>query len=186
MRRFRTQEIQTVEAEIRAAISPNGLALNDETLRDGNCGLDAIIRTIAEVPRETRPAVAAELMHVLEQHGRLAALKWLRARLVAWLKANPETEILDGMSIETFVLTDDTPHFSFDSFKSYLTTMGTHGEWVDHVMLYAAASVLDVHVLIFSGGSEPQVISASEEVRPNATNCTRTPAAFLGTDPCKQ
>ena len=75
VRRFRKQEIQTAEAEIRAAISPNGLALNDETLRDGNCGLDAIIRTIAEVPPESRPAVAAELMHVLEKHGRVAALK---------------------------------------------------------------------------------------------------------------
>ena len=38
-RKFAKQELQTVESEITESVASSGLSLNDETARDGNCGL---------------------------------------------------------------------------------------------------------------------------------------------------
>ena len=168
VKKFRKQEVQTIEAEIRAAVGANGLVLDDTTLRDGNCGLDAILRSLSSVPANQLSATGTNLLQVLSTHGRHPALRFLRRMLLKWLGEHKSDEIVPGMTIEEFIVSDSTPSFNFDSFDQYVTTMATHGEWVDQTMMFAVSSVLNVHIVVFSGDSEPNLISSLPEDSTNA------------------
>ena len=43
------QEVDTIRKDLHKVLQPNGLTLNEDTLRDGNCGLDAALRGFAFV-----------------------------------------------------------------------------------------------------------------------------------------
>ena len=40
---FSKRELSTAEGDIATSVASSGLALNDATVRDGNCGLDALL-----------------------------------------------------------------------------------------------------------------------------------------------
>ena len=119
---FRKQELQTVESEIARSIVPNQLGLNDRTARDGNCGLDALIRTLECIACETLSAVAKQLLSVLRSSNRKSAMQWLRLRLVAWIRDHRSDEMVPGMSVEDFIVSDSAARFNHESLDSYLKT----------------------------------------------------------------
>ena len=163
---FRKQELQTVEAEIQSSVGPNGLVLDDSTLRDGNCGLDAILRTIQSLSAEQRSPQMTDLLNVLEKHGRQDALHWLRLKLIGWLRVNSQHEVVPGMGLTEFVTSDTQASFNFDTLESYLSHMSKRGEWIDQTMLMAVTQVMGAHILIFNGVAEPYMISAVDDIRP--------------------
>ena len=115
---------------------PNGLTLNEETLRDGNCGLDAALRGFAFVERPGNEM--RSINESLAKRGRKPTIDLMREKLVAWLRANKDREILPSMTVAEFV-TSDTGTHRYESMTAYLAHMSMKDQWIDHVMLYAVS-----------------------------------------------
>ena len=87
--------MDTIRKDLHKVLQPNGLTLNEETLRDGNCGLDAALRGFAFV--ESPGDEMRSINESLAQKGRMRTIHLMREKLVAWLRANKDREILPSM-----------------------------------------------------------------------------------------
>ena len=71
---FRKQELQVLTQEVSQNIAHNGLTLDDDTLRDGNCGLDAILRCLLNLPESQQNSMIRQIIEHFNRHGRIRAL----------------------------------------------------------------------------------------------------------------
>ena len=131
--------MDTIRNDLHKVLQPNGLTLNEATLRDGNCGLDAALRGFAFV--ENPGDEMRSINESLAKRGRKRTIDLMREKLVAWLRANKDREILPGMTVEQFVSSDTGTH-QYTSMDDYLQYMSVNDQWIDHVMLYALFRLL--------------------------------------------
>ena len=156
-----------IEGNIEKVVQRNNLRLNRDTLSNGDCGLDAIVRNLQRL----RPAneVSQGVLETLDKKGRQAACHVLRLQLLIWLKNNAAAEILPGLSIADWAIMDGQP-----SFVSYISHMRNPHVWVDTPMLHAASAVLGLQIVCFMGSPEPSIIAA-----PNVLSQAESPVAVI-------
>ena len=130
---------------------PNGLSLDESTLRDGNCGLDACLRGFAFVDNPGREIT--NLLTSVTGQNRKRTINLMRQMLIKWLRAHKNQEILPHMTVEQFVVSDTGP-YHFASMNEYLEHMAVNDQWIDHIMLYAISAVFEVQLLVFVGGQD--------------------------------
>ena len=97
-------EITTIRANINKDVANNGLALDEETLRDGNCGIDGVLRGLGRLEQKSQMIEA--ILQLLERNGRLHVIDWLRKLAIAYLNDHVNDEFLEGGSIGDQILMD--------------------------------------------------------------------------------
>ena len=120
-----------------------------ETVRNGDCGLDAIIKNMQ------RLNMRHQVLDVLGKKGVSAACKILRLQLCIWLKQNCDLKALPDLTLSDWMCLDE--HETVDA---YIAHMRQDGAWLDTVMLYAASALLNLQFLIFLPDSGPQLLAA--------------------------
>ena len=79
------EERQTLHREISAVVEPNGLVLNEDTLNDGNCQLDAVLRGICLTPPQQRTPEMNRIVHLLDTKGRFYAVQEMRKLAIQYI-----------------------------------------------------------------------------------------------------
>ena len=89
-----------VDMPSRKEFVANGLTIDHLTLRDGNCGPDAILRNLERL----QPAndKSSNILGLLAKSDRHIAIKAMRLMLLIWIQANRSQELLEGSTIEQF------------------------------------------------------------------------------------
>ena len=94
------------------------------------------------------------LQQAVASRGRKPAINEMRQMLIDWLREHKDDAILPGMTVESFVVSDNLGPYRFQSMEEYLQHMAANNEWVDHVMLYAISGVFQVQLVVFIGGQD--------------------------------
>jgi len=83
-------------------------------------------------------------MHSLSDQlcGNLKHAKYIRRKLISWLKSHSTLELSNGCTLKDFV--------HDQSWEQYCTKMCKEGEWGDHLTLIAAAEVFKTAIVIIS------------------------------------
>jgi hypothetical protein len=76
------------------AVAENGLDLDTDTLTNGDCGLDAILRNLERL--QLSNARAAQVLRVFRSGGRIAAVNAMRIILLIWIRDNRDSQLLPG------------------------------------------------------------------------------------------
>ena len=149
--KVRQFDSQGVNRSLVEQAHANGLRVDADTLANGDCGLDAMLRNfeLMEAPN----AAIQEVLAFLPK-GRLQALHILRLKLLIWLRDNSAQVLLPGVTVEQWINMD--PDMSM---QRYLTEMKQPGTWIDTPMLHAASAVFGVQVVIFLPSSQPQLVA---------------------------
>ena len=84
-----------VEHAMCAAVAENGLDLDTNTVANGDCGLDAVLRNLERLQLNNPQAV--RLLNALREGGRDAALNAMRLMLLIWIRDHSASEILPGI-----------------------------------------------------------------------------------------
>ena len=94
------KDLAQITAAIDARAKINGLTIDHRTLRDGNCGPDAILRNLERL----QPAndKSSNILGLLAKSDRHIAIKAMRLMLLIWIQANRSQELLEGSTIEQF------------------------------------------------------------------------------------
>ena len=153
-------EITTVRANINQDVANNGLTLDDETLRDGNCGIDGVLRGLGRLEQKSQMIEA--ILKLLEGRGQLHVIDWLRKLAIAYLEDHLHDEFLEGVSIGDQILMD------YSSVAEFTTKMSKPKEWVDATVLLGLAGALEIQIVIFTGANDPWVISTETLAAQNA------------------
>ena len=142
---------------LAAATAANGLSLDEDTLTDGNCGLDALLRNVERMNLDI--PFATQLLGVLHNGGRLKAVHALRLKLLVWIRHHLDDVIFEGFRLRDLVTLD--PEYS--TLDRYYKEMRLPGTWIDTPMLLAASATFGVQIICFTGTQgEPQLVAAPE------------------------
>ena len=109
--------MESVEQLMSQAVSDNGLRLDHDTVTDGNCGPDAILRNLLRL--QLTHAQARRIVQLFESRGRPAALQGLRLMLLIWIRDNVAMEIVPGTTLRDWILME-----GFASLKDYILGEG--------------------------------------------------------------
>ena len=109
--------MESVEQLMSQAVSDNGLRLDHDTVTDGNCGPDAILRNLLRL--QLTHAQARRIVQLFESRGRPAALQGLRLMLLIWIRDNVAMEIVPGTTLRAWILME-----GFASLKDYILGEG--------------------------------------------------------------
>ena len=153
-------DISTIRVRINRDVANNGLALDEETLRDGNCGIDAVVRGLGRLEQKSQMVQA--VLALLERSGRLPVIDYLRKLAIAYLKDHLADEFLQGVSIEDQILMD------YGSVDEFTTKMLIPKEWIDATVLLGLAGALEIQIVIFTGADDPWVVSTNTLTAQNA------------------
>ena len=142
---------EVVDAVDRAA-NENDLFVDRDTADDGNCGPDAILRTMETLGPVTRRA--REALNILETRGRAAAIQWIRETCAAWVEAHACMMLVPGVSLSDLVLMEQR----YTSVRDYARAMSASKVWIDTPMLVAASAIFEVQIVMFVGAGEPHLL----------------------------
>ena len=147
-------------AALVAQLALNHLVIDDETIRDGNCGVHAFV--IGILDQSFRIATVAKRPPV----GRLRRIpaqpvnrrvEAAREEAVNWLSRNRRSKLWGDLDVSAFCLAV-SGHLSFDD---DLKHMALNATWVDTGFLLGAACAFEVDVCIFQMGGDPVLLGLS-------------------------
>ena len=139
--------------ELRVAMAANRLSLLDTTT-NGNCGLDAAIKSLQTVGKVERTLTSREAYKELMRHKASddGMIQHLRSKMVAWMTKNGNMEMWDGMAFSQIALAMSSGH---KSYASYLEYMGTDRNWIDAACLHAIGNIFKVDFAVLQLGMDP-------------------------------
>ena len=136
-------------------LAENNWHPDENTARDGNCGLDAFAKSLllqmSRNPRAGGPRACIKQRSILRTAGDKIAL--LRQVGVKWLDTHARELLWPGMSIAKLCSV-----VSGSQFPDYLARMKMDGEWIDTAFLHALGAAHGVNVLIFQIGQDPAIV----------------------------
>ena len=138
-------------------LAENNWHIDENTARDGNCGLDAFAKSLllqmSRHPTHCCPKerTCKEQRSILRTADDKIAL--LRQVGVKWLDAHARDLLWPGMSIAKLCWV-----VSGSQFPDYLARMKMDGEWIDTAFLHALGAAHGVNVLIFQIGQDPAIV----------------------------
>ncbi|MDA8582852.1 hypothetical protein N9L68_01440, partial [bacterium] len=137
-------------------VSRNGLALDHDTLANGDCGPDALLRNIERLDLQCElNASAKKVLTVLQKRYRDRAIMAMRLMLVIWLRDHANDELLPGTSIAEWVAME-----GYESMDAFIADMRRPRTWITTPMMVAASAVFNMQIICFVGGDEPQLVAA--------------------------
>ena len=152
-------------------VSRNGLALDDNTLTNGDCGPDALLRNLERLDLQCElNASAKKVLAVLQKHNRDRAIMAIRLMLVIWLRDHANDELLPGTSIAQWIAME-----GYASVDAFIADMRRPRTWITTPMLVAASAVFHMQIICFVGGDEPQLIAAPAVIEQTSD----VPVAFI-------
>ena len=114
--------------ELVAQLALNNLYPDEDTARDGNCGLDAFARSLLH--QMGRSPKAGGPVQSSRNRSKLKAADDRRARLrrvgLEWLEANAQEPLWPGMTVSKLCGV-----VSGTTFREYMEQMQRAGEWID-------------------------------------------------------
>ena len=136
-------------------LAENNWHPDENTARDGNCGLDAFARSLllqmSRNPKARGPMACIKQRSLLRTADDKIAL--LRQVGVKWLDTNARELMWQGMTIARLCSV-----VSGSLFPDYLARMRMDGEWIDTAFLHALGAAHGVNVLIFQIGQDPAIV----------------------------
>ena len=84
---------------VGAVARRNGLGLIHETLSDGNCCPDSVLRNLVRLDIET-PAPAKAVLGVYKARGRTAAIHHMRGLVASWLRMHSSHSVMEGVTVQ--------------------------------------------------------------------------------------
>ena len=138
------------------AVGLQGLELDQDTVADGNCGLDAILKNLERLQEVAHPE-AAKFLELLRRKGRGAALLAMRLRLLIWIRDNRGVVVIPETSLEQLVTMGE-----YGSLSQYIEAMKKDHTWIDTPMLIAASAVFRIQMICFVGRGEAHLLAAPE------------------------
>ena len=146
---------EQVLCAIEAVASRNGLCVDHDTVSDGDCGLDALLRNLLRLQLGNPAAV--QLAQCFHAKGRGSALHAMRLKLLIWIRQHANLEIVPGMTLEDLICMDT----NVQSINDYTQHMRKPHTWIDTPMLLAATAVFHMQLVIIMGKAEPQLIAST-------------------------
>lgn len=152
------QSMPRCPPELTSLLQVNNLSPDEQTARDGNCGVDAFARSLMCQPKLPRTGGRRSQCVVNRRNLQASSAKAALARRVGveWLGSNARETLWEGMSVARLCQI-----VSGTSFREYLVQMGRDGEWVDTAFLHALGCAYGVNVLIFQPVVEPALVGIS-------------------------
>lgn len=141
------------DAAIYAAAAENGLLVDEATLADGNCGLDAILRNLERLALQHKQV--QQLTKILRRDGRERACHALRIMLLLYLREHSQCQLVPGVTVEQWLQME-----GHENTGNYITAMRVERTWVDSPMLWAASGLFGMQVVVFC--PQPQLIVCPE------------------------
>jgi len=139
---------------LASIVAANGMKLVD-TVTDGNCGLDAFLKSALQLPslRNLRKEPWCKFRKMTKPEG------LMQARRIAadWLQAHEAEEMWDGFNVGDLVRAMSGE----SSCNNYLDRMRKPGQWVDTAFLHALACQCGVDVVIFQSGTDTTLLGKS-------------------------
>ncbi len=77
-----------------------GVVLDEDTVTDGSCGLDAVFRGIDRLDDADESAAMKTCTNLVNATGRPTALHQMRQLAVSWLSEHENKTLVDGMSFK--------------------------------------------------------------------------------------
>ena len=143
--------------ELVAQLALNNLHPDEDTARDGNCGLDAFARSLlhqmGRSPKAGGPVQSSRNRSKLKAADDKIAL--LRRVGLEWLEANAQEPLWPGMTVSKLCGV-----VSGTTFREYVEKMQRAGEWIDTAFLHALGAAHGANVLIFQPGMEMAIVGA--------------------------
>jgi hypothetical protein len=144
-----------VEVALSNAVGLQGLELDTDTVTNGDCGLDAVLRNLERLQLAKPEAV--QILRVLEKKGRQAALQAMRFMMLIWIRKNQNIEVAPDLTLGQLATME-----GHASVEQYIMDMKKQGTWIDTPMLLAASHVFHIQMICFVGQGEAQLLAAPE------------------------
>ena len=143
----------SVEGALMESVGQRGLELDTDTLTDGNCGLDAVLRNLERLGNPNPDA--ARVLELLARKGRQKATQAMRLMLLLWIRKNRDVLLAPDLTVGQLAVVDGQ-----EPLEHYIHNMAKQGEWIDTPMLLAASAVFHVQLICFVGHGEAQLLAA--------------------------
>ena len=142
---------------LQNVLAANGLAIDDATARDGNCGTSAFVLSIGAQVKGQKiragPEAAERRRQSLRRCPPGQQVSHARDAGIEWLGHNSRAKLWQGMIIANLVQA-----VADEDFPTYVQRMRRSGEWVDTAFLHALGCAYGVTVLVFQDGMEPAIL----------------------------
>ena len=139
-------------AALRDILHVNGLVPDENTAGDGNCGVDAFVRSFLACSPTKRGHRNHYCSALRKAENKLAVARDAAAE---WLVEHANDSMWDAMTIRSLCQT-----VSGIDFDTYVRKMRRAGEWVDSAFLHALGCRYGVGVAIFQVGTDPCLVGA--------------------------
>ena len=157
-RRSNTDAAPTCPPRLAAQLAVNNLIPDEETARDGNCGVDAFVRGLMQqrkVPRtRANHSQGVDNRRLLQASTARVALA--RRLGVEWLGTHARDSLWEGMTVARLC-----EIVSGTSFREYLVQMGKEREWIDTACLHGLACAFGASVVIFQQDMDAALVGVS-------------------------
>ena len=148
-------------AALTAVLNHNKLFV-DQTITNGNCGLDAFGQSLFDLSKRDR---CLSNRHKYKQFSKFSKttdsmVMHLRQEAIAWMSTNKDTPMWDGMSFGQVALAMQERGRSL-TYNQYLANMQQDKCWIDCAVIHALCCVYKVDALVFQPGMEPTIVGPS-------------------------
>lgn len=139
---------------VSAQLAANNLRANEDTVRDGNCGVHAFVISLLDQMRRagsTSNGRGAEAKRRRELKATRCDGQVAQARAagVAWIRANAQRLVWDGMTVAQLCkLVSGQEH------REYIEKVGRDGQWADTAFLHALGCAYGADVYVFQEGMD--------------------------------
>ena len=143
-------------------LSANALCADDDTTKNGNCGVDAVAIGLLRERRRLSASWSVHFNGLLTAAARVAQprndlVKNMRGRAVEWMQKHKDMEMWEGFTFRALCLAmSGSP-----SFEHYLGEMSQEHTWVDLPFMHALGHAFGVDICAFQEGQSPGIVGAS-------------------------
>jgi hypothetical protein len=96
-----------MKKSLAASVAVNGLELDEETLTNGDCGLDAVLRNLERIGMTNADSV--RILRLIDSKGRQHAINQMRLLLLLWMIKHKTVEIVPGVSLSSWIEMEGRP-----------------------------------------------------------------------------
>jgi len=142
-------------------LAANSLRADEQTVRDGNCGVHAFVTGLVDqmqckAPKKGGPGAALRRKLLRAPNGTAGRIAMARAAGAAWLKDNAGTQMWEGMSVGRLcVVVSGMP------LRDYIASMQQDGQWADTAFLHALGCAYVANVFVFQAGMDIALLGPS-------------------------
>ena len=148
-------------AALTAVLNHNKLFV-DQTITNGNCGLDAFGQALLDLSKRDRCLSNRNKYKQFSKSSKTtdSMVIHLRQEAIAWMSTNKDTPMWDGMSFGQVALAMQERGRSL-TYNQYLANMQQDRCWIDCAVIHALCCVYKVDALVFQPGMEPTIVGPS-------------------------